>query len=565
MNFNFFAETVESESKARGYERSKVIRDTLDYFFDYINTVQSNSPEVTIKDIVSEVKADIQDYVDKHTTSSIRTKVIETYLNKRVFSLAKYNVNTAYKELCNEITEGKTKLKKYEDKSLQYTYNFDEDTKILVGAILAKVRKEREKIKNYVLEHEELRNYGELSKKELNSVIKNIANGNAEQESRLKQMLAFYSKSEKAIVADEFKQYTKKSVDGFKTEIMEAISDKIAFIEKYNYLDGAAKYSNVIHKSLYIYDYNFTKEEIKDSLKPSNLKKLAPEQLLALDAYWTNRLNKMLNDIHKGLFILSHPELYVCKKTSDGKTEYNVPKENLYAADLKTNLIQKLLFEEFKAKENKNDSLDMSENIKEAYRQYGRPYREYLDQKLPYTKNDLEEDMTDGLVFQNMAYNLYKMKMFDMQSLLAIMLNKEGKNITNFGYIEDGVKYRNERKFVLIGADIPGMNMPLRLHTNKDVVVEVLKQAQGNTKLPKYNGDQDFRYATGKLIPCKMYIPLSEDKKEKLNATALSSTEKDKYEKTIAHLNYISGKGKLPKHLNGKKEYIDLKEVEYER
>ena len=109
------------------------------------------------------------------------------------------------------------------------------------------------------------------------------------------------------------------------------------------------------------------------------------------------------------------------------------------------------------------------------------------------------------------------------------------------------------------------MEKSLIYKRRKRTTVEQSKQAQGNTKLPKYNGDQDFRYATGKLIPCKMYIPLSEDKKEKLNATALSSTEKDKYEKAIAHLNYISGKGKLPKHLNGKKEYIDLKEVEYER
>lgn len=566
MNFNFFTETAEADAKR--FESKKVLKDTLEYFFEYINSVQSNNPEVTIEDIISDVKDDLKTYLENQTTSTTRIRVIETYLNKRIFSLSKYNINTAYKEICTEILEGKLDLSKYESPSLKYTFNFDEDIKILACAMLAKIIKEKEKVRKYIDEREELKDYDILTKKELNSVIRKLANGNADQEKRLKQIVYFDSKSEKDLLVEEYKKYTKDSADKFKDECINSIMRNIEFMDKYKLIDNSTKFSNILYKNIYIHDYKFSVEEVKESLKSSNLKKLSTEQLLALDAYWSNRVSKTVNELHKGIYILSHPELYETKKLEDGTTEFKVSNEDMSGVELKANILQKLTFEQFRKMEyeaTNGTDMDVSDKIKEAGYRYGNEYKEYLGAKLPNCDNDLVSDMEEGLLFQNIAYNIYKFKTFDMQALLAILLNNESKTVTNFGYIDDGKNYRFDKKFILIGADIPGMNMPFKLHMSKNSLLEVVQSVQkGNTKLQEYVGDSDFKFAKGAVITCKMLVPLSEEKKEKLKINAKSVTPKDKYGKTVEHLNYIAGNGKTPKRLCGKKTYVEINEIENE-
>lgn len=342
----------------------------------------------------------------------------------------------------------------------------------------------------------------------------------------------------------------------------------IEFMDKYKLIDNSTKFSNILYKNIYIHDYKFSVEEVKESLKSSNLKKLSTEQLLALDAYWSNRVSKTVNELHKGIYILSHPELYETKKLEDGTTEFKVSNEDMSGVELKANILQKLTFEQFRKMEyeaTNGTDMDVSDKIKEAGYRYGNEYKEYLGAKLPNCDNDLVSDMEEGLLFQNIAYNIYKFKTFDMQALLAILLNNESKTVTNFGYIDDGKNYRFDKKFILIGADIPGMNMPFKLHMSKNSLLEVVQSVQkGNTKLQEYVGDSDFKFAKGAVITCKMLVPLSEEKKEKLKINAKSVTPKDKYGKTVEHLNYIAGNGKTPKRLCGKKTYVEINEIENE-
>ena len=102
-----------------------------------------------------------------------------------------------------------------------------------------------------------------------------------------------------------------------------------------------------------------------------------------------------------------------------------------------------------------------------------------------YSKNNLEEDVEEGMIFQNISYNLYKIKSDNLQALLIGLLNNENKDINNYGYIEDNpTKKIKDKKFILLGVDIPGMNMPLRLHIQKDIVLDVLNSVQkGKTSI----------------------------------------------------------------------------------
>ena len=70
----------------------------------------------------------------------------------------------------------------------------------------------------------------------------------------------------------------------------------------------------------------------------------------------------------------------------------------------------------------------------------------------------------------------------------------------------------------------------------------------------------------GKLFSAQILIPVNEEKKKNLKNSAKRVNEKDKYGKTIEHLNFICNGGKMPKHmLNGDKNaIIDLKAKEDE-
>ena len=106
---------------------------------------------------------------------------------------------------------------------------------------------------------------------------------------------------------------------------------------------------------------------------------------------------------------------------------------------------------------------------------------------------------------------------------------------------------------------VNGMNMPLRLHTPKEMILDVLNGVQkGNTKLREYKGDNDFKFGDGKVISTIIYLPLSDEKKKILSDNEKRSNPKDKYMKTIQHLNYIGGNGRMPKYLATGIKEVDL-------
>ena len=323
----------------------------------------------------------------------------------------------------------------------------------------------------------------------------------------------------------KLKKPTGEFLEGFeklKEETINSITRNIEFIDKYSFLQNSVNFYNQTFKSIYMNGYEFSYDEIKQMLSESELKKLNTEQLIAVNAFWINRVSKVINQIQKGIYILSHPELYESKKDKDGRVEIKISEENLSGVDIKMNLLQKISFDIFK--EHEGSQSDLDEAIKETDRNYGKDYRDSLDKLLIYSKNDLEKDFEEGLLFQNIAYNLYKIKSENMQAF-----------------------------------DVNGMNMPLRLHTPKEMILDVLNGVQkGNTKLREYKGDNDFKFGDGKVISTIIYLPLSDEKKKILSDNEKRSNPKDKYMKTIQHLNYIGGNGRMPKYLATGIKEVDL-------
>ena len=113
MSFKSLYETTLHESRKK--ESKDILKEALDYFVEYINDVQGNNPDIKTKEILSSIKDDIREYLESQSITNVRIRTIETYLNKRIFSSSKYNLNTAYNDVVKAVENDEIDLKKYKN------------------------------------------------------------------------------------------------------------------------------------------------------------------------------------------------------------------------------------------------------------------------------------------------------------------------------------------------------------------------------------------------------------------------------------------------------------------
>lgn len=551
MNFKNIIRIAEEEVRIPD---NWYINNILNKIVERVNRKIEEDPSA-LKTVLNETKKEIIEYTNKQSQTSIKTKTIEYYISKRSYSPSKYNLDRAYKDICKDIEQGNINVDETANKDIQYTYNIDENIKSLVAGIVCKIRYNKKQVIDYLNKHEVFEEYRMLNNKSKAKLIKSISMDNQEAQELYKKIMIYVDKSEKELVEEIFKNYTKNASENVRNECIKSITTNIKLLNNYGFIKKFVEGNNVLNKRIYLLDSNYTYEETKELLSEENLKKLSPEQLIGMAAYWDNRAAKTINEINKATYVLSHPELYESKKTDNGKIKVNVSEESLKNVHLKMNILQKLSFEIFdeaemlKDDENDSNEFEIDYEVDDICEKYGKDYKNYLDKKLLYSRNELRGDVIEALEFENSIYNLYITKSSNIQALLITTLNSGIDSIENYGYINE--KQRGIRNFMIVGVDIPGMNMPLRLHTRENSVLEVLKSAQnGNTKFPKYKGGDDFLYkGEGAIMPTHIYVPISKEKTKKIKEAVKHLNEKDKYANTIRHLEYIATKGKMPTHM----------------
>ena len=155
-----------------------------------------------------------------------------------------------------------------------------------------------------------------------------------------------------------------------------------------------------------------------------------------------------------------------------------------------------------------------------------------------------------------------------MEAMLTCLLNSNNTNIENFGYIEEKDLTKKE---VLIGIDLKGFNMPVALHTKKELLTEFLKEYKGNAEFPIYKSFNDFRLGgEDDVLKAQILVPLTKEADNSIKRAAEKVTSRDRYGKAVLHLNYLRKDGKMPEHMTTSvmeksvrknkyvREYIDL-------
>lgn len=554
----------QAEKRVHDNEKKNFINDILNRTIDYVQKEKENNPDKYIEDIVLDIKKYVQDYLFDISNLTIKRSTIEFYLSKKIFS-NNYSVRKIYDKIKD------TPESKPDDKDkVEIAFGFDmyENMEKLVTVLLKNIRKERYKMKDA---SEQVQGLIELlmstSGKNRRLILEKMTNHDKAKMASMEKAIKFFCKSEAELVEEDVKTYTKNAEKTVKEDCIKSITRSIELLDKFGLIEHYIDLNNKKYKDIYVPNYETSYEEFKKQTSESNLKKLSVNQLIMMSAFWINRANKIVGNLNKSLYIIGHRELYSVSKDENGNEKINVNKETIHNVDLKMEVLHKLYLEIFPMAEKRsyltrhNNRIVLDKECEELVAKSGRGYQSYFDERLVNSVNSLADDLFETNIYENTIYNSYKIKAHSVQALLVSLLSSESSKIKNYGYMPEGESEDiDQKEYFLIGADVPGFNMPLRLHIRKNELKEVLSGAQkGKTTFPLYQGVEDFGANKNKGFSTFIYIPLSAAKKKAIRDARNKLTDRCRYGKVIKHLDYIANDENIPEHINlSKKKYIDL-------
>ena len=230
---------------------------------------------------------------------------------------------------------------------------------------------------------------------------------------------------------------------------------------------------------------------IDNLFKKENLQKLNLTQLAALYAFWDNRLVKEIEKIYNSYFIMYELDLDD-KTTVQNKDATNkLLPQQLENLNVKTALLDSLIsniYYQYRDTHLEGGEVSIEDALSKMSAKFGAEYQKYFSGicGLNVHENNFDKDIVLRLKTENAIRNLYLQKDNGITGLLNLLYN--GDVSENWGIIDENPR----SKFVLLVADINGLNMPLRLHIEREKVKEFAIKNQENSMVPIYSGIADF-------------------------------------------------------------------------
>ncbi len=570
MTFDYLIRSCELEED-RVSERNLIhLNIILNSLIEYINKEFNKNPDQTMGDINKRIVNKVEDYLASTTSTKVLNRTILYYLNRGAYS-GKTSFSKIYDKVYKEDLAGKIDIINMKDEDFDYTYNMEENMESLVKVVIRDIRKLKNGVESIPNIDFVMSNLKSKSSKERATYLNRITQDEKIPEKDRKKLkedleMAYrlYFKSEIDLVEEQVKECTQTAGREVKEDCIKHITKSVGFLDELGLLEQFTKMNNKNYKKIYMNNASYSYDQVKDLLNENNLKKLNTEELIIMSAFWTNRVNKILKDLNKGLYIVNHSELLHETVENENESIYMVTRKDMKNLNVKMNAIHKLFFELYSNLDDpKSDKSvkNISRYIKGITKKHKSAYKEYFDKLFPESENSLKEDLCISNIFENARYNSYKVKALGIQALLVSLFNSNSKNIENFGYVEEPIKGKKE---ILIVADIKGYNMPLALHTSRDLVLDFLKSSQGNTMFPVYCSYDDFKLGEGEILSAQILVPLPKEIDKEIEIACGKTTSRDRYRKTIEHLNYLRKNGKMPNHMlteegvgkNKKRRYV---------
>lgn len=423
----------------------------------------------------------------------------------------------------------------------------------------------------------------------------------------------FIVKNEMFFMDEEsgLKEFFKEQCDflshHLREDYIESLKNISAQLSEFNLLERYVKRHNTQILEIGFPELSFSEEEVysmNSSFSNGDLSHLSLGELSSLNAFWINRLTKEIINFNTAFFIISDLDLWseirkaplktvpnIEKDSNTEDTFINVPitDEQIEALDEKMKFLynettyyyykflNNLNISELSTNENEDSAegkinnsgtsvqKNLFEEISDLHEQIGSDYYNYFSTvnngALKESNNDFFDDFNSYHISANITCNSYSIKSNIMLAQLSMLFNNSAFS-KNWGLSFEKGKTPNKSDKVIIAIDIPGFNMPFRLHIERDLLEDFLRANQNTTKIPLYQGENDFfKKVTRKkhLITTPLLMPISKEYKKKLKELSSSIPETNRYYKFIKHLEFISDGVSCPDHLKSKSKKGSVK------
>ena len=498
-----------------------------------------------------DIREEVEDFVEKISKETTMLKDFRSDILRR-------NAIQYLQKHPNELENEYKKINESERKSgkqvvcpnvIIYSSNRKKAIRQVIVEILSSIRMEIEQLDDRIVEIIKYGNINDIEKLRKKLTAKNPSRQDRKATDRIINMIRTDSELEK--IKYDFKEtYNLESTDKeLKDDLVQAILKSVELLDQFETIDTYFNRQNVSNSQMGIDEFDLDPNKIFDE---QYLKKQGVSKLLALYAFWNNRLVKETIKFYKTYYMMY--ELGLDKKSNLNKENVtqDITKDDMEMLRIKTALLEIKTTELFNKYRKRNErSVVITDDLEQLKKQYGEEYKKYFLKIGGFSKtnNDFEDDFTLYLRYENTVKNLYEQKDYTIIGMLDLLYN--GNISNNWGIIEENKK----SKYVLIGADIEGLNMPLRLHIEKDIITKYIRASQGNSLIPIYSGKDDFKIG-GKNLGTYALAPLNQEQIKKIQQASQRTRETDYRAKFIKHLNFLTNTQNFPEHLQQKRTVI---------
>lgn len=376
---------------------------------------------------------------------------------------------------------------------------------------------------------------------EITSITSFLADMTKEGKDTLKYVFDYVANNEtakkafKTIFISEIMEYEKNSRLDIKESLIKRITTITNFLNQCGYLDEVMETNNSLMNQFDI-PMKVSKEENKIDFNINNLiskeyyKQFDTEELFVLSAFYTNRLEKIMENINDGIY------LHLKLGTFYDSIAYDEIPEKIDSRDAKVVLKQKYFLENLSREEFKNlknsvtnettsDDLNFGVVPESLVSEYKKVYNEYFDRYMPKANNDFENDYRFTFMNKSVAYCMYALKDFSIESLLYTL--SQNKSKINFGLIKENRVKRNEygEEQVLIGVDYKEFPT-MRIHFPKVDYDEFVSEFFPDGDFPEYIGNGDFN-VNGTEIKTQLLYKFAKKQKQALKKRMEEEYKKD--------------------------------------
>ncbi len=340
------------------------------------------------------------------------------------------------------------------------------------------------------------------------------------------------------IYAEEMKQHIKTEYISQLSGIIRILHEE-GLLEQYNIRNNSVLENMNLPILKYDISSNGKKPGILDLSNQEFLKRFSIQDLIAMTAFYCNRLVKETINYNNSMYIADKMGL-IEKVTEDENYKLDISDEQIreilvqreFLRDISTDIMNEQIK---KAEANINNTkqttsldLEKSQSRKQAIGEYESDYNSlYNNILLSDFKNDFVSDLDFATYLESDRYNLYFRKNCAIESLM-VMLNEMNKSI-NWGYIiesENGCNsIQNKEKFILMGIDMKGYNMPIKLHIERKQIETFLENYTGSKMLPVYEGKEDMNVEWNGFISTQVLMPLSKEQRKQIKDTTLNRSD----------------------------------------